>query len=784
MNLDVLKENLTLELENESLDFDRVLSLAGEIAKADAQYVRFSVDASHIARLGTELVSKQETAVAELIKNGYDADAESIKLTFIDSSRSGGTLIIEDDGSGMSRKQLIDGFMRISTKDKNENPLSAKFGRQRAGRKGIGRFSAQRLGSRLEVHTGLADDDYSLLLSIDWDKFETSNDLTHISSKLNVLKERRVGTKLVISGLKDPWSPAQIRRAYRYVSELIQPVDLTFRPKRTNSEDPGFEVSFFRQEGGIPETIASNEENIFGHSFAVFSGHVDLKGEPFYSVESARFKINLTDQVLMQDPKVKTVMDADFSDYRRIAGISFRAHYFIEDALPAGTRGSVRNILRNNGGIKIYRNGFRVLPYGEAKDDWLGLQRSSALRALLPPHANSNFLGFVQIIDVDGENFEETASREGLIENEAYFQLQDYIYKALMRGVVIIAQARERKVFSTDKKVEGKPKAARASTAAEMIKQIQGVAKELAGTNGYNLKAPELNNRYQDGDGEDEVSMVSNTTDHLKIDDLNEAAEELSKASVFLMKEIGMLRVLASLGLTIGEFTHETRHVLTALSASVAQLDNNIRGAQSLDPVLKNISALQSYMRYFDKAVTQNSQRSLEVLELRDVIYEFESIIESPLKRKKIEFKTDVKGYDLFLKPSHKSEWVSILFNLFTNSVKAIGRSRSKGQIFLSAGEVDDNNLYLEFSDNGDGIPDENKDYVFDAFFTTSTAADALADDESQITGSGLGLKIIKDIIEDFGGEIYVHQASLGYSTCMRIELPRARDEEVPDDLR
>ncbi|HDQ4554783.1 sensor histidine kinase [Pseudomonas aeruginosa] len=763
MDVKDIKNNLKKELDLDSINFDKILVLASELAKKDADNVRFSIDASHISRLGRELVSKQETAVAELIKNAYDADATYIKIIFIDSAAPGGTLIIEDNGCGMNREQLVNGFMRISTKDKSENPFSAKYKRQRAGRKGIGRFSAQRLGSYLEILTRREDEAEGLILEIDWGRFEKSGDLIFVSNSLKQVSSSPIGTRLIISGLKDSWSFAQIQRAYRYVSELIQPFSLPFAPEK-EAGDPGFVVEFYQRNGEQESVVADEQSSILDNAYAVFSGYVDGAGTPYYSIESSRFSLNINDEILKPDTKVRTVFDAEISDYSNLAGVSFRAYYFIDDMLPTGSRGAVRNVLRNHGGMKVYRNGFRVLPYGEPKDDWLGLQRSSALRQLLPPHHNSNFLGFVQLNDVDGVNFEETASREGLIENSAFFQLQDFLYKALMRGVITIAHARERKVFSTDNSVVKIKKIA--PSPVELVDEIKVLIDDLsasASTSG--------------GEG-----WSSSTTE--RITDITKKAEQLGDVSETLLKEIGMLRVLASLGLTIGEFTHETRHVLAALSAGVLELADGRPSEETLKILKNNISSLQAYMRYFDKAVTQNAQRTLETHEIRDLLADFEQVILPPLKRQHVSLDVNVSGYDLFVKPSHRSEWASIFFNLFTNSLKAINRAQVAGRIKISAGEVDDKYLFIEFSDNGDGISQEHRDKVFDAFFTTTTAADALADDETQITGSGLGLKIIKDIIEDAGGDVYIQDPSSGYSTCVRIEYPRASDEEIPDELR
>ncbi|MBF0371845.1 MAG: ATP-binding protein, partial [Alphaproteobacteria bacterium] len=94
----------------------------------------FSVDASHISRLGLELVAKQETAVAELVKNGYDADATNVDLIFSTGKSGQTSLEIFDNGSGMDIEQLEAGFMRLSTPNKVVSPHSELYRRQKAGR--------------------------------------------------------------------------------------------------------------------------------------------------------------------------------------------------------------------------------------------------------------------------------------------------------------------------------------------------------------------------------------------------------------------------------------------------------------------------------------------------------------------------------------------------------------------------------------------------------------------------------------------------------------------------
>jgi hypothetical protein len=159
-----LRKALMDALSRDPVDFGRVATLSQRLVAYDPETVRFSVDASHISRLGLELVAKQETALAELVKNAYDADATLVTLTLDAANRPGGTLTIVDDGNGMTRDELVAGFMRLSSQIKIAEPQSPRFGRRRAGRKGIGRFATQRLGTRLTVITRTVDAPVSLRL--------------------------------------------------------------------------------------------------------------------------------------------------------------------------------------------------------------------------------------------------------------------------------------------------------------------------------------------------------------------------------------------------------------------------------------------------------------------------------------------------------------------------------------------------------------------------------------------------------------------------------------------
>ena len=186
--------------------------------------ISFSVDAGIINRLGIELVGRSETAVAELIKNSYDADATIVDVLFKETDTTGGTLIIDDNGEGMDLDSLRNGFMRLSSTDKIHNPISSKYHRKKAGKKGIGRFSTQRLGKRLIIITKKLRMDSALKLTIRWDDYTIDANLESIENEVEYISPiKEEGTRLIIEDLREAWRPVEIRRTYRYISELLLP---------------------------------------------------------------------------------------------------------------------------------------------------------------------------------------------------------------------------------------------------------------------------------------------------------------------------------------------------------------------------------------------------------------------------------------------------------------------------------------------------------------------------------------------------------------------------------
>lgn len=588
-----IAEELKNALGAAPINTERVVALAVELSTLDPNYAHFSVDAGHIARLGLELVAKQQTALAELVKNAYDADATEAKVTFKNADDVGGTLEIWDNGTGMSREELIDGFMRLSTTAKQTRPISPIFGRRRAGRKGIGRFAAQRLGEHLTVVTQKEGSKEALRLSIDWNAFKSGLDLQVVRNRTETIRPRDVpGTTLTIERLRDAWNEVDLRSSYQSIIELVQPFPLSRLPRPSAPQrDPGFTATFLRDAEDKPTIVADPWSEYFQYALAAITGSVDVKGKAVYHLRSHRYGIN---EYIKPKERTKT-----------LAGVRFRAYYFIPTEIPKQIRSTVTNRLRESGWIRVYRNSFRILPYGEQYNDWLGLDTSSRRRRILPPHANLNFLGFVELTDPTGQRFEETSSREGLVENAAYRDLQRFVYSGVVQLVLRIASARGKKQQAGGSKQRTSP--------LELAEDIIG-----------------------------DLPAGADPSTAGRILQLGQAGEEL-------LRELRMMRILATLGLTLAEFTHEVALGFAALAADIATLRDEFAGNKEAvrlaGRLTRQVSSLTSYIDYFEETVRDNVSHEMHPVDVGDIVREFEELVAPRNARQDITLTVDVKNY-------------------------------------------------------------------------------------------------------------------------------------------
>ena len=699
--------------------------------------IGLTVDSALITRLGYELVGRAETAVSELIKNAYDADARKVEVFFNNTEQPGGTITIKDNGTGMDFDKLKNGFLRISTQDKVDNPNSERYNRPRAGRKGIGRFATQRIGRQLTITTTKLNMSYALRVTIDWQAYQPNTDLETILFPIEkVEKNYNEGTELIITGVRDSWTDAAILRVHRYVMDLFQPNYMCNDVQNNNT----FETVFWKWDKDRFVAIENGQEDFFSNALATIIGKVNDNHHGEISIRSDSF---MMDEVLYMD-----------GEFPLLKNVSFKAYYFIygrpeyySNGMSATTLKAIHKVATKASGIRLYRNGFRVLPYGEPSNDWINLNaRWAGSSGVNIPFGTHNLFGYVELIDQEGILFNETSSREGLIENEAFYQLTDFLYKSF-------TMARNR--ISSSQGLQRLKESRGATDPSEPQPEVQeSVLEKIAFVRSYVLSKHEPV-------GSEEAYQQQRVIDMLTVVER-------------IMGELEMLRVLAGLGLSIGSFSHEMDQFKPSL---VGDLTHLLKNDMPLNDVTESLSrhleTMFAYTRFFNITISENLNRNLGPVDVFEIMDRFYATIKDDLERQQIQFDFIPTVFDLMVGPMHEAELISVLYNLYTNARKAIIKNNQPGSILVTAG-IEDRNAYICFQDNGIGIPVENKERIFDAFFTTSTPASFSADEKTKLTGTGLGLKIVKDILLTRGGKIFLATPDAGYKTNFKILIPRA----------
>ena len=757
------KDLIEQELQKDQPNWRLVESLSrGEVSQ-DPTNVRFSVDAGHIQRLGVELVGKKDTALSELIKNAFDADATEVNLSFENSNNVGGSLVISDNGSGMTLDVIRNSWMRISTDTKAEQPLSPKYNRRRAGRKGIGRFAVQRLAKKLELRTSPIGELHGYSVFFDWDQeFTSGRDLNDIFNSVHKFEKNPddSGTVLRMVSLRDAWTSAAITRVWRAVL-LLQP---PFKVANVSGEstgkraDPGFTVRVNGETNDASADAFSIEKDFLSQAIASIEANIDENGYATVRVVSKKLDLDDTEKFDEQ--------------YQLVGPVSLSSRYFIylAETLSGMRMTDAAEMGRRYGGIRVYRNGFRVLPYGEPKDDWLGMDDLVSRRDFLMPGNNRNFFGQVSVSSESNKLLEETSSREGLVENDAFDELRNFSQKALIWAINRVASVRNRKQTASQPGFVSKvrPPSHSIRTAIDLIE---------------NKGHDDIDGTDETQDGADPSKEVSTPSKNLLTvlktaeEDAKAAEEENERQRQASLQYEAMLRLLASLGLSISVFGHEVKGAQEAIRARLQLLRDEIvdlPASEEKDELHRQHEKLEDATRrlfdiggYIAGLMSKTESRDLRELSVSGALRRFGEQFQSYMSKERVEFGAiEVEPSNLRTIEMHASELDSVLLNLLTNSIKSMKKAKVSKRLIRMDAKRHDRHVVIGFEDNGVGIPESQRTRIFDAFFTTTLTAE---DDGVAGPGTGLGLKIVSDIATSYGGGVSVAEPSPGF-TC-RIEF-------------
>lgn len=424
---------------------------------------------SHILNLlGNELIGNDGLAIFELVKNAYDADAESVTVEFVDLNASNQKIIIEDDGHGMSPEIINNVWLTIGTdskRGKNRKP-SPKFNRISLGEKGVGRLAVHKLAKKITLETQVAGNMFSNRFTIDWQELVKSSEFIQdleVDIELigESLFEKGHGTRIILSGLYNTtWTKASLRELVRKIENIKNPFadikDFTVEVKAGKYENwikgikSSTEIlkdSLYQFEFEILPSLSSNggETSKYLDELALFKWSYvfnpptltkipkreipKITSESLEKIEEQAFLIGDILNPIEEKRKPKYLRNRDLAEIGPIKG---RFYVFNQDSKIlnqhfGGQVTAVKEYIKVNCGVRIYRDNIRVYNYGEPYDDWLGLDLMKIQRA--GDHFGKKVtIGAIELdLEKSEKGLQEKTNREGFNENNEFKRLQSLI---------------------------------------------------------------------------------------------------------------------------------------------------------------------------------------------------------------------------------------------------------------------------------------------------------------------------------------------------------------------
>ena len=662
--------------------------------------------------IGAELISSEVVAVTELVRNSYDADATKVDLHFEhpeDPDRA--TLEIRDNGHGMTREILLGPWLEPATDWKtgvhgeSGSGERSPGGRRRLGSKGVGRFAAQRLGSHLEVRTRAEGHDTELLARFDWRELEHDEYLDQVRVPWREGPVDHVpaqGTHLCIEGLRDGWTPERFERLQLALSRLVSP-----------TMHESFQITIL--VNGTPRPVLPAIDS--RAAMYSISGSVDAGGT---------CTINYSDINGATERWQRTV--AWRPEENQVCGpFTFRISAWDLDREPlklflekTGSKLGLRDFrraIRDHSGISLYRDGFRILPYGEPDNDWLRLDRRRVNNPTMRL-SNNQILGTIQLTADDNPELRDQTNREGLVTGDAYSHLQEVALELLAY-------------------LETRRFAARRAMDIDWQRRASSLPALMAG---------QTENRVDtllDGLTVEEVS-----TEH--VDNLRNAFTELREGAADAVQHYASLAAVGQMsGLVFRQLRHPMRQIRSDLALVLDDLVSGIEDKDDLDDVrssvikaLEQLDRVEDRMSKLDPLATGRRGRRLCMLQLNEVLADVVDAWMPEFDRAGVHI--DFQGDCDVRAKANRDIIQQVLSSLLENACH-----------FAPLGDTDAASIHIEvlangfaISDSGPGIPVEMVDSIFEPHFTTRDEA------------LGMGLTLSRDLLRSVGCRINVADPS------------------------
>lgn len=757
--------------------------------------------------LGRELITDDEVAIFELVKNSFDAGARTVKIFFGPDN-----VVVADNGSGMSYSDLKEKWLFVAYSAKRENSSSSKDFRDvvaerkhYAGSKGIGRFSSDRLGKQIVLQTrpkGTANGDVHQLV-VDWDRFEkdAKEHFEKVPVRYSEAKTFRLpdeleqfrpslknGTVIEIKKLRRGWDRARILALKASLAKLINPFgdrgdrfSIYLVAPAEEETDEQLTVNAKKGDGPLPRDIVNGRVGNF-----IFAALEEKTTFIRVAIRDGHIESSLTDRGEL----IYRIREPNPYKYLEQSGFKCEMYYLNQSAkLTFARRVGLPSV--QFGSVFLFRNGFRVYPIGEDGNDWFGFDRRKQ-------QGYARFLGTREIIgrvDVYGsdEDFQEASSRnQGLIETPAVKQLHkavmDHCLKRLERYVVPVSWV-DKADANTDDLSRLLTDPGRARVSAAVANLVDNDQVELLN---YSRRLVNLVNERSDEFEETLVSLRSiaeKTNDRkflAKLEIAEKRFEELERSEAEARQVADRERAAAEAASQRAEDAESAAEEARSQAETEQRRSHFLEAIVNLDTsTILNLHhqvtiyavdiAQQIENLLSDTAGKQNVSRDLLLKALEQIAFLNHKILAITKFAAKAKFRLDSEKIETDL-PAFLTDYIEqiarttasarlrlqvenshpgfklrfnpidasiIVDNLINNAKKA-----RASWIRFQLSPLDRNGILIRVSDNGRGISSgTNPSRIFEMGYTTTQ-------------GSGLGLYHVRQVLGQMGGSIELEEGT------------------------
>lgn len=693
--------------------------------------------------LGEDLIPTDRVAVTELVKNAYDADATRVVLRFSKADSPLGAIEIWDDGHGMSEATVVSNWLEIANPNRVRHPVSASGRRRVLGAKGLGRFAVAKVGLQTSLITRTRDKPEVTLL-VDWSAFAddeafledvqvtwecgTAEVFTgQVDEQISQPFSSTHGTLLRIERLQHPWTASDIRELRVALARLLPP------PPSAELASPhlpefAIEIDASDIDPSLSGPVAASETlkhphyRLFGEIGESGAGVLTFGTDGRPQTEEILIEAvpgGLKCGPLLVDIRVWDLETVKLRDLLRIDVGSRNTH-------------DVRRMIRNNSGVALYRDSFRVQPYGDPEYDWLNLDGRRVNNPTLRL-SNNQISGFVYISADENPELRDQSNRLGLINNDAYDSL-----KQTLLTVIQELELRRYKLRRGEKTPGDRHDAARGIFDAFDLSDLRDVARNRKGSAETFAEAVEL--------------AQSN---------VNEGVEQIQEV-------LARSSRLATLGSLVDLILHEGRTSLNRIGHELERANRSLRkgtpsGVDQCEAFVSRImNQAETLDRLFDRIEPLSGRKRgrPKRTSMRKVLQRAIDVVEHDAAARGVRINLRGGAFDVTV---DEVDIVQVAVNLLLNaSYWATKGNPDGGGLVTIEATHEGESVTLLVSDNGPGVPEADAPAIFDPYFS------------KRPDGTGLGLTIATSIVQDFYDGVLgvVSPGTLGGAT-FKVSLRR-----------